>query len=294
MIERRDVAGTPADVRAMQRLCERIWWTGSSWHVGDLAWGRYQHIGREPEWPTALWERDGEVLAWAWVRLPGHLDLAVDPGYPHLADEIMAWFPTVVTADDLSADAMSREPHLIDAFLRAGFARTEDPGRLIRYEHDLVHLPEPVVPDGFTVRHLRGAADIERRVEVHRGAFHPSRVTPDSYANVMAAWPYRPDLDWVVEAPDGRFAASCLIWWDERNRVGELEPVGTHPDFRRMGLATAACLGALRAVRDLGAATAVVLSHIGPGHEAPRGLYPSLGFVDHSETVRYTRPRIPA
>src|SRR5215467_4887042 len=148
-------AGAPADVRAMQRLCERIWWTGSGWHIGDMAWGRFQHIGREPEWPTALWERDGEVLAWAWVRLPGHLDLAVDPAYPDLAREVVEWFPTVATADDLTADAMSREPHLIDALRAAGFVRTADPGRLIRYEHDLADLPEPVVPDGFTVRHVR-------------------------------------------------------------------------------------------------------------------------------------------
>jgi GNAT superfamily N-acetyltransferase len=294
MIERRDVAGTLADVRAMQRLCERIWWTGGGWHVGDLAWGRFQHVGREPEWPTALWERDGEVLAWAWVRLPGHLDLAVDPAYPRLVGEILDWFPTVATADELTAYAMSGEAHLVDAFRAAGYAPVEDPERLIRYEHDLADLPEPVLPDGFTVRHVRGVEDLERRVEVHRSAFHPSRVTVESYANVMTAWPYRPDLDWVVEAPDGRFAASCLIWWDERNKVGELEPVGTHADFRRMGLASAACLGALRALRDLGATTGVVCSHVGPGHEAPRGLYPSLGFADHSETVRFARPRIPA
>jgi predicted GNAT family acetyltransferase len=94
-------------------------------------------------------------------------------------------------------------------------------------------------------------------------------------------------LHWVVEAPDGRFAAFCLIWWDEHNHVGELEPVGAHQDIRRLGLAGAACLGAMRAVRDLGATHAVVNSLGQPDNPGPRALYHSLGFVHHSQTVKY-------
>ena len=49
----------------------------------------------------------------------------------------------------------------------------------------------------------------------------------------MAEWPYRSSLDCVVEAPDGRFAGYCLMWPDDENRVGELEPVGVREEFRR-------------------------------------------------------------
>ena len=52
-------------------------------------------------------------------------------------------------------------------------------------------------------------------------------MTTEGYAAAAAAWPYRPELDWVVEAPDGSFAASCLVWLDEENGVALLEPVGT-------------------------------------------------------------------
>jgi GNAT superfamily N-acetyltransferase len=102
-----------------------------------------------------------------------------------------------------------------------------------------------------------------RRVAVHRAVWHPSRVTEASYRNVMTAWPYRGRLDWVVEAPDGRFAAQCLVWLDEHNAVGELEPVGTLPEFRRRGLARTVCLAALHAARDAGARKAVVYPVIG-------------------------------
>jgi ribosomal protein S18 acetylase RimI-like enzyme len=287
MIRRRDVESSDADLRAIQSLCQRIWWTGSSWHIGDIPWGRRQHIGRDPEWPTAVWERDGEVLAWGWVRLPDHLDLAVHPDHPELADEVLAWFREVALSDHVSAYALDSEPHLIAAFRAAGLRETADPHFMCRYHHDLVALDLPAVPEGFTLRPVRGDEDVPRRVDVHRSAFHPSRVTVESYANVRGSWPYREDLDWVVEAPDGRFAAFCLIWWDEVNGAGELEPVGTHRDFRRLGLARAACLGAMHRLRELGASGAVVNSLGSPDNPGPRSLYLSLGFADHSRTVKH-------
>ena len=101
-----------------------------------------------------------------------------------------------------------------------------------------------MLPDGYRLRTVE-PADLEARVELHRVVWAPSRVTVESFVNVQAAWPYRADLDCVVEAPDGSLAAYCLAWLDDANGVGELEPVGTHPDYRRRGLASAVCLFAL-------------------------------------------------
>ena len=68
----------------------------------------------------------------------------------------------------------------------------------------------------------------------------------------MAAWPYRGSLDCVVEAPDGRFAAYVLVWPDDENGVGELEPVGVREEFRRRGLGSAVCTFALRRLYEEG------------------------------------------
>ncbi|MFI2367982.1 hypothetical protein [Streptomyces sp. NPDC018833] len=35
---------------------------------------------------------EGRVVAWAWAHLPDDLRLQVDPAYPHLLDEGLAWF----------------------------------------------------------------------------------------------------------------------------------------------------------------------------------------------------------
>jgi ribosomal protein S18 acetylase RimI-like enzyme len=107
-------------------------------------------------------------------------------------------------------------------------------------------------------------------------------VTVESFTNVQAAWPYRTDLDCVVEAPDGSFAAYCLAWLDDANDVGELEPVGTHPDHRRRGLASAVCRFAHQRLREEGATRAIVYSIAGSDATT---LYESIGMREHSRSI---------
>jgi ribosomal protein S18 acetylase RimI-like enzyme len=109
---------------------------------------------------------------------------------------------------------------------------------------------------------------------------------PESYRRVMQAWPYRPELDNVVVAPDGSFAAFCLCWLDEENGVGELEPVGTHPDHRRKGLAEAVCRAGLASLHAAGADTAIVYP---VGDSGAARLYESLGFRSRTRHLPFRK-----
>ncbi len=133
------------------------------------------------------------------------------------------------------------------------------------------------LPDGFRLRTVE-PADVPERVAIHRDVWAPSRVTESSYAQVRAQWPYRASLDCVCEAPDGRFAAYCLLWPDDENGVGELEPVGVRDAFRRRGLGAAVCTFALERWHEEGGRQAVVYC-VG---DAACALYRSLGFRVHA------------
>ncbi|MFC5289650.1 GNAT family N-acetyltransferase [Actinokineospora guangxiensis] len=286
MTRRRLYSGVD-DLRAMQLLSRRIWQRAGQWHIGDLAWGRFQHTGYEPQWPTALWEDGGEVVAWGWTRQPDTLRLHVDPERPELVAEVLDWFAGVATAEELAVTVLDSDEPLIAGLRAAGYVRRDKAHHCLYMARPLADLPDVVLPHGFRARPV-GADDLDRRVAVHRAAWRPSMVTEESYRAVMAAWPYRADLDWVVEAPDGRFAANCLVWLDEHNGVGELEPVGAHPEFRRRGLARAVCLAALHALRAAGARQAVVYPAQGvPSRPGAVPLYAGLGFRAYARTADY-------
>jgi ribosomal protein S18 acetylase RimI-like enzyme len=206
---------------------------------------------------------------------------------------VFDWFETeAADARELMTSALVENGETVSALERRGYRRVapEEPF-FVYLKRDLNDIGTPEVDDGFLVRHIRGDEDLERRVGVHQAAWAPSRVTVKSHRDVMSAWPYRLDLDCVVEAPDGSFAAYCLAWLDEANGVGELEPVGTDPRFAGQGLATAACAFALGQLRRLGAHTAVVYARGDDAYPGPLRLYESLGFQTYSESITFCLTR---
>ncbi|MFC5746126.1 GNAT family N-acetyltransferase [Actinomadura rugatobispora] len=281
----------PSDLRAMQELTRRLEPRSGRWHIGELVWYRHQH--GECAWPTALWERGGETAAWAWLARPGELDLHLDPAHPDLADEILRWFDEVAGSDSRAITVLDAETGLIETLRRHGYREVTEGPFFIHLRRDLDGLPEPEVPEGYALRHVRGTGDAMARAAVHRAAFSlpgaPSMVTSAAYERMMGVWPYRADLDWLVEAPDGSPAAFCLVWLDEHNREAVLEPVGTDPGHRRRGLASAAVLAALRTARELGAETARVAARGDDAYPSARATYRSVGFRRSARNVTFVR-----
>ena len=132
------------------------------------------------------------------------------------------------------------------------------------------------------------APDLAARVAVHRSAFHPSRVTEESYRGSWRSGRTGRTLDCVAIAPDGSFAAFALGWIDEANATGLLEPVGTHLDHRRLGLARAVSLLALRQLRSAGATTGLVGGRGDAAYPIPRLLYESIGFRELTRSLAFT------
>jgi predicted N-acetyltransferase YhbS len=277
--------------------------------VGDVEWWM---VGSPPgtDWSERirLWERDGEVVAWGWFNPPSSLDWHVRADVaPHqvaaLAPEVLDWFadraarwaaepaapgePARDSPDRLEAYALDGDERVSTALGRAGYVRAATPSYSHWYRRLTDDPAPPIVPAGYTLRHVRGPAEIEARVDVHRAAFAPSRMTEAKYERLLSMEHYAFERDLVVEAPDGSLAAFTMVWWDPVARVGEFEPVGVHPSHRRRGLGKAINLAGLRLLRDVGAIDALVFSEC--ANAASEALYASVGFQRATYHRTWTR-----
>ncbi|MEV6006049.1 GNAT family N-acetyltransferase [Streptomyces sp. NPDC051976] len=298
---------TAADVPLMQGLAQRVTAlrpdmisAGASY--GELAWiwGQGCSLYRET-WRRRLWFAGDELVAWGWVSLPrrvrrddgsvkdvtgAFLSYQVHPGHTELVDEVIEWYDGVAAGLERTVLPTDAEEFALKRWAAHGYvsdvAELGDTGGWTQLnQRDLTDVEQPALAAGFRFRTAEEAGP-EAVLQAHLSAWSPSSYTARSYEDVRRTDAYRGDLHVLVEAPDGTMAASTIMWFDEANRTVEFEPVGTHPDYRRLGLARAMILHGMRLARSAGAVHATVVCLGAPGHRAARALYHGLGFRELS------------
>jgi mycothiol synthase len=141
-------------------------------------------------------------------------------------------------------------------------------------------LPVPEVADGYTLRTTDPADldDCQRIADLLNAAFGRDFHNAQEYQHFAQYAPcFRRDLDLVMVAPDGSFAAYIGVPYDDANRRGIFEPVCTHPDHQRKGLARALLLEGLHRLRAIGALDATVDTG---DAVAANAFYTAMGFTE--------------
>ncbi len=107
---------------------------------------------------------------------------------------------------------------------------------------------------------------------------------------IMRAPTYERVLDLVAVAPDGELAAFCICSVEEpagAKTVGFTDSIGTHPRYRRHGLAKALVTAGLRLLRQRGVATAELGTS--SANKPMRRLAEALGFGRASEKLWFSK-----
>jgi predicted N-acetyltransferase YhbS len=271
------------DLQLMLGLAQELWRDDPrdvQCTYGRIAWWSSNIPHGEAE--ARLWFDGEQLVGWGWVTAGTELEFQVRPTHREVLYEILAW----AGPDELMVQAFD-----IDAIARIearGLVHMPTAPWMRLNARSLDDLPEPELPDGYSLRTVR-EEDFASRAAAHRSAFQPSRFRDEVYESVRATPPYRADLDCVAVAPDGQVAAYTLAWLDEENRVGQFEPVGTHADHQRRGLGRAVNLFALRRLREEGATLGLVECRGDAAYPVPAKLYESVGFREISRQLAYRR-----
>ena len=209
-------------------------------HPGGLQW-LLRRLANE-SFTVRLW-RDGAAHAAAIVDDGGNVMLvSADPSL-----ERYLWLLDRAEEGIRARGGASIETSVFDgdaALLEAIGARGYAPSGT--YGDELVNdRLDPSVrarlPEGFTMRWLEPELD-DAYVALHRAAW--SDRVPSSYVREMHdAVTAMPDFDRhmvpIAVAPDGTLAAYCMSWLDPWTKTVEIEPLGTHPAYRKLGLGRA-------------------------------------------------------
>lgn len=272
-------------------------WGQERWDIQRYSVNNVAALRGERFWEsfTHLWEVEGSVVGVVHPEDGGDLWLEVDPDFRHLEDEMFAWgeahpSPPRRAGQQLVTFVESNDTYRQAVLEKRGW--TEGPVREHLRERPMRGaIPEGPVPPGYVVRalDLTTTRDSEGRAAVSRASFGNER-TGEMMKTLALAPGYDPDLDLAAIAPDGTFAAYTTVWWDAVNRYVVFEPVGTHSEYRRLGLASAVIAEGLRRAEALGADTAFV----GSGAGRPSNvLYEGLGFAVAADYAQWGAPGDP-
>jgi mycothiol synthase len=255
-------------------------WDGWRWYAADPAWDpRREEMAR-------IWEAaDGRLVAAAFPEGRGDVSLQVDPAFRRLEGEMLSWAEqalAVHTGDGRRLTTAVRDYDVGRQALlaRRGWRGTDDWAVTFWLRFGDVPIVVPPIAAGYRLRSMRpgDADDHARLADVLNAAFlRSSHDAAESMIFERHAPGFRPDLHLFAEAPDGSFAAHVAVTLEPVDGLAIVEPVCTHPEHRRRGLAKALILEGLERARALGARLACVDTG---DEEGQHRLYASCGFTE--------------
>jgi mycothiol synthase len=150
-------------------------------------------------------------------------------------------------------------------------------------------LPLCSQPGGYVLRRVK-ELDAANRAAAQHTAFKvdtPFEEYLQQYEHFIASPGYAKGCDWVVVAPDRCIVSFCIVWPDSVSRLGQVDPVGTHPDFQRQGFGKIILGKGLQYLQSVGMRSARLSVRV--DNVAAIKLYESIGFRVTNKLLTYQK-----
>ncbi len=243
---------------------------------------------------TRLWFDDDQPVAWAYVDEFNNLWWELDSQYGELiGGELIELGETCIRKklgkrETATLDTNCREDYAERiSFLRQhGFKQTG--GFNISMTRQLLEpIPAPTLQLGFVIRPIAGIEEAEAVATTHRAAFATEYMTTENRLIIMNTSGYDPSLDLLVVTPDGTIAAYCTCSVNDQTKIGNTDPIATHPSYQRIGLAHGLLLMGLKLLKERG----MMSAHLGTSGEnlAMQKTAKSVGFTIEYKTIWFSK-----
>ena len=220
-----------------------------------------------------LWLDGDRVVAFVFYEAPvTDIFFSVRKGYEFLADELVEY--AVSTMPNFEGKQrlvlFNGQEYMMKAAAKRGFIRTdeyEDRNFDFRTELDYplpegYHFVEPKEVDSFKLAKLfwygfdhGERAPFEGWDQEDRSMdWTPAKSYKGVIGPMTAPAPHSThEYDVIIADENGEYVCFSGMWWVPKNRLAYMEPLCTHPDHRRRGLAAAALSRHYHRMKPLGA-----------------------------------------
>jgi ribosomal protein S18 acetylase RimI-like enzyme len=265
-------------------------------HRGDLQWWLFYTDVPQETWQSniRLWFEDEQMIGWALLSVD---DNAFDVyATPHLRGsaqeaEMLAWAVEQMSALDRVQTIWVAEDDEVRIRWLNENEFTVAQKHLVHFKRSLTgELDRPLLPEGSYLRTSCGDEDARLRSVCSHAAFGSNKPFEEYWSRTlrfMQSPLYVAEHELFVVAPSGDIASYCIIWTDEKNKIGHFEPVGTHSDYQRRGLGKSLLYEAFRRLKAEGMNEVDVCTNYDNPAAIP--LYESVGFQKTRRLLTYRK-----
>jgi hypothetical protein len=216
-----------------------------------------------------------------WHPAFGQVHIQRHPNFTHLLPEMLDYGEKAFAHRGIFRTRIYEHDHDLLAVVKQRGYEKDMTYQECDSEYVIEELPESFLSDRFRFQSMADENNIDKRRKIFGIAFrHPdSREWPTvfSYEELQKAPDYRKDLDLYIVGPDGEYVSCCIVWFDEKNKIAALEPVGSIV----LGMGREVVMEGIRRAAVLGAQSVWV----GSGQR----FYTAIGFKKKYVSYRWTK-----
>jgi len=274
-------------------LVESLTITGRphNWAFAELENWRYATWDEPPAYfidRVHLWRNeDGELIG--FCNLYHEMTcLQVHPEYRFVESAMLDWAEGHWAGEEarIETRAYQYDAERKELLLQRGYEDLGSGANVHAYDVSKLY-PALDLPPGFRIESLAENGDYDGHIATERATFNSDYLDRNWFDGKSSAPSYSFDWDLCVVSPEGQHVAFALVWIDDQNKVAQIDPVGTHPDYRRRGFAKTLLSECFRRLHAVGIGRVYIES--APEPNVSNRLYDSLQPVKRHQANRWVK-----